>query len=173
MDNLNYNNRSKKFLKTFDLLVIHVHVIGQSYLLSISLQFSSGSQTNASSTAIILSLCSLSTCMRLAHVILQFPSMPVTFLREKVKFKSLNMDCINCYLFLRIQCLQRCQQLHLAIRETLYNNEGDIQLHFHPANSLFELMTSGKRYRAIRADSNRTRNSFYPSAIRLLIDYSF
>ena len=41
---------------------------------------------------------------------------------------------------------------------------------FHPANSLFELMRSGKRYRVIRADSNRTRNSFYPSAIRLLND---
>ena len=39
---------------------------------------------------------------------------------------------------------------------------------FHPANDLFELMRTGKRYRTIRANSNRTLNSFYPSAVRLV-----
>ena len=38
----------------------------------------------------------------------------------------------------------------------------------HPANHLFSLLPSGKRYRSIKARTNRMRNSFYPKAIRLL-----
>ena len=40
----------------------------------------------------------------------------------------------------------------------------------HPANHLFELLPSGKRYRSIACKTNRLKNSLYPSAIRLLND---
>ena len=43
-----------------------------------------------------------------------------------------------------------------------------IQDEYHPANSLFELTRSGDRYRWIRTRSDRTMESFYPTAIRTL-----
>ena len=39
---------------------------------------------------------------------------------------------------------------------------------FHPANSLFQTMPSGRRLRSIRCSSNRCSNSFFPSAVRIL-----
>ena len=36
----------------------------------------------------------------------------------------------------------------------------------HPANHLFELLKSGKRYRSVKAKTTRFRNSFYLEAIR-------
>ena len=38
----------------------------------------------------------------------------------------------------------------------------------HPANRLFKLLPSGKRYRSIPATTTRFINSFYPTAIRTL-----
>ena len=38
----------------------------------------------------------------------------------------------------------------------------------HPNNSLFALLRSGKRYRSLKANTERLRRSFYPQAIRLL-----
>lgn len=39
---------------------------------------------------------------------------------------------------------------------------------FHPAHSLFGLLPSGRRYRAIKTRTNRLKNSFYPTAITIL-----
>ena len=41
---------------------------------------------------------------------------------------------------------------------------------FHPANELFELLRSGKRYRVIKCNTERFRRSFYPTAVRELND---
>ena len=41
---------------------------------------------------------------------------------------------------------------------------------FHPAHDLFQPMRSGNRYRSIKSGSNRTLQSFYPTAIRILND---
>ncbi len=38
----------------------------------------------------------------------------------------------------------------------------------HPANSLFELLPSGRRYRALSTRTTRHRNSFFPQAIHLM-----
>ena len=38
----------------------------------------------------------------------------------------------------------------------------------HPANHLFELPQSGKRYRSVKAKTTRFRNSFYLEAIRYM-----
>ncbi len=38
----------------------------------------------------------------------------------------------------------------------------------HPAHSLFELLPSGRRYRALSSRMTRHRNSFFPQAIHLM-----
>ncbi len=38
----------------------------------------------------------------------------------------------------------------------------------HPAHSLFELLSSGRRYRALRTRTARHRNSFFPQEIHLM-----
>ncbi len=38
----------------------------------------------------------------------------------------------------------------------------------HPAHSLFELLPSGRRYRALSTRTTRHRNSFFPQAIHLM-----
>ncbi len=38
----------------------------------------------------------------------------------------------------------------------------------HPAHSLFELLPSGRRYRALSTRTARHRNSFFPQAIHLM-----
>ncbi len=38
----------------------------------------------------------------------------------------------------------------------------------HPAHSLFELLSSGRRYRALSTRTTRHRNSFFPQAIHLM-----
>ena len=38
----------------------------------------------------------------------------------------------------------------------------------HPASELFRLLPSGKRLRSLKVDSQRSLDSFYPTAIRLL-----
>ena len=38
----------------------------------------------------------------------------------------------------------------------------------HPANNLFELLKSSKRYRSVKAKTTRFRNSFYLEAIRYM-----
>ena len=38
----------------------------------------------------------------------------------------------------------------------------------HPANHLFQLLPSGRRYRALRTRTERFKNSFYPHAVRTL-----
>ena len=38
----------------------------------------------------------------------------------------------------------------------------------HPANHLFELLPSKKRYRSIQTKTSRFRNSFYPTAVRII-----
>ena len=39
---------------------------------------------------------------------------------------------------------------------------------FHPANELFELLPSNKRFKCIGARTSRLQKSFFPSALRLL-----
>jgi hypothetical protein len=41
---------------------------------------------------------------------------------------------------------------------------------FHPAHSLFQPMRSKNRFRSIKSGSNRTLQSFYPTAVRVLND---
>ena len=41
----------------------------------------------------------------------------------------------------------------------------------HPANSIFELLPSGRRYRCMKTKTNRFINSTFPSAIRLLNEH--
>ncbi len=38
----------------------------------------------------------------------------------------------------------------------------------HPAHSLFELLPSGRRYRALSTRTTRKRNSFFPQAVHLM-----
>ena len=38
----------------------------------------------------------------------------------------------------------------------------------HPANHLFELLKSGKRYRSVKSKTTRFRKSFYLEAIRFM-----
>ena len=38
----------------------------------------------------------------------------------------------------------------------------------HPANNLFQLLPSGRRYRSMRTRTNRFRDSFYPTAINIM-----
>ncbi len=38
----------------------------------------------------------------------------------------------------------------------------------HPAHSLFELLPSGRRYRALSTRTTRHRNSFFPQAVHLM-----
>jgi len=38
----------------------------------------------------------------------------------------------------------------------------------HPANHLFQLLPSGRRYRCTKSKSTRLKNSFYPTAVKLL-----
>jgi len=38
----------------------------------------------------------------------------------------------------------------------------------HPQHGLFTLLPSGRRYRSVKCRTSRLKNSFYPSAIRLL-----
>ncbi|KAL8594429.1 hypothetical protein ACOMHN_018137 [Nucella lapillus] len=38
----------------------------------------------------------------------------------------------------------------------------------HPASQLFEVLPSGRRYRAIRVKTNRFANSFFPKAVSVL-----
>ena len=65
---------------------------------------------------------------------------------------------------------------NLPVSEELYKarvikkSKSIISNEFHPANDLFEPMTTGTRYTSIRTDSTRTLDSFYPSAARLLDD---
>ena len=40
--------------------------------------------------------------------------------------------------------------------------------HSHPANSLFEELPSGRRFRSIKAKTERFKKSFYPSAVSIL-----
>jgi hypothetical protein len=41
----------------------------------------------------------------------------------------------------------------------------------HPANHLFQLLPSGRRYRTIRAKTNRQRDSFFHEAVRILNNF--
>ncbi|KAL0196889.1 hypothetical protein M9458_005429, partial [Cirrhinus mrigala] len=41
----------------------------------------------------------------------------------------------------------------------------------HPNNGLFSLMRSGKRFRSLKANTERLRRSFFPQAIRSLNQY--
>ena len=41
----------------------------------------------------------------------------------------------------------------------------------HPANNIFELLPSGRRYRCMKTKTNRFINSMFPSAIRLLNEH--
>ena len=40
----------------------------------------------------------------------------------------------------------------------------------HPANKLFQLLPSGRRYRSLKVHTTRFKNSFYPCAVQLLSD---
>ena len=45
-----------------------------------------------------------------------------------------------------------------------------LQDNSHPANHLFELLPSGRRYRSIKSKTSRMRNSFFTKAINVLND---
>lgn len=42
----------------------------------------------------------------------------------------------------------------------------------HPGHSLFVPLPSGKRYRAIKARTNRLKNSFFPRAVASITPYT-
>ncbi len=62
--------------------------------------------------------------------------------------------------------LPTLQELYLS---RVSNRAGKITLDpSHPAHSLFELLPSGQRYRALSTRKTRHRNSFFPQAIHLM-----
>ncbi len=62
--------------------------------------------------------------------------------------------------------LPSLQELYLS---RLRKRNGKITLDpSHPAHSLFELLPSGRRYRALSTRTARHRNSFFPQAIHLM-----
>ncbi len=62
--------------------------------------------------------------------------------------------------------LPTLQQLYLS---RVSKRAGKITLDpSHPAHSLFELLPSGRRYRALSTRTARHRNSFFPQAIHLM-----
>ena len=56
----------------------------------------------------------------------------------------------------------------LYLSRSLPNSKRIIQDACHPANHLFELLSSDKRYRCIKTKTTRFNNSFYPQALRFL-----
>ncbi|XP_070402432.1 adhesion G protein-coupled receptor D2 isoform X5 [Nothobranchius furzeri] len=48
------------------------------------------------------------------------------------------------------------------------NGQGKPSDSSHPSNGLFTLLPSGKRYRSLWTKTTRSRNSFFPTAVRLL-----
>ena len=56
----------------------------------------------------------------------------------------------------------------LYTQRCLSKSKKIIQDHTHPQNRLFTLLPSGKRYRSIKANTTRLKNSFLPQAVRLL-----
>ena len=62
----------------------------------------------------------------------------------------------------------------LPTMDTIFNSRCLQKTHnilkdsYHPANYLFELLPSGKRYRSIRTRTTRFINSFYPKAVTIL-----
>ncbi len=66
----------------------------------------------------------------------------------------------------RIITLPTLQELYLS---RVSKRAGKITLDpSHPAHSLFELLSSGRRYRALSTRTTRHRNSFFPQAIHLM-----
>ncbi len=62
--------------------------------------------------------------------------------------------------------LSTLQELYLS---RVSKRAGKITLDpVHPAHSLFELLPSGRRYRALSTRTTRHRNSFFPQAIHLM-----
>ena len=55
---------------------------------------------------------------------------------------------------------------YLYLSSSLRKSKRIVQDACHPANHLFELLPSGKRYRCIRTKTTRFSNSFYPQALR-------
>ena len=51
---------------------------------------------------------------------------------------------------------------------SLLKSKRIVQDAYHPANHLFELLPSGKRYRCIKIKTTRFNSSFYPQALRFL-----
>ena len=51
---------------------------------------------------------------------------------------------------------------------SLLKSKRIVQDAYHPANHLFELLLSGKRYRCIKTKTTRFNSSFYPQALRFL-----
>ncbi len=63
-------------------------------------------------------------------------------------------------------CLVQLQELYLS---RVSKRAGKITLDpSHPAHSLFELLPSGRRYRALSTRTTSHRNSFFPQAIHLM-----
>ena len=56
----------------------------------------------------------------------------------------------------------------LYLSRSLRKSKRIVQDEYHPANHLFELLPSGKRYRSIKTKTTRFNNSFYPQALRFL-----
>ncbi|KAK0142423.1 hypothetical protein N1851_019868 [Merluccius polli] len=73
-----------------------------------------------------------------------------------------------------IKTAQNIINQQLPTMDTIFNSRCLQKTHnilkdpFHPANYLFELLPSGKRYRSIRSRTTRLINSFYPKAITIL-----
>ena len=56
----------------------------------------------------------------------------------------------------------------LYLSRSLRKSKRIVQDEYHPANHLFELLPSVKRYRSIKTKTTRFNNSFYPQALRFL-----
>ena len=73
-----------------------------------------------------------------------------------------------------IKTAQNIINQQLPTMDTIFNSRCLQKTHnimkdsYHPANYLFELLPSGKRYRSIRTRTTRFINSFYPKAVTIL-----
>lgn len=56
----------------------------------------------------------------------------------------------------------------LFIKRSLKKAKKIVQDHSHPANHLFQLLPSGRRYRKMKTRTQRFKNIFYPQAIDLM-----
>ena len=76
----------------------------------------------------------------------------------------------HCVVLSRIQIIGITLPTIESVYHTrcVYKSKKIVRYATHPANHLFELLKSGKRYRSVKSKTTRFRNSFYLKAIRYM-----